>query len=147
MVSADRGRLSAADCYFRESRALAERVGDAYLRGLCLVNHAEVDVMRQQFENARQRAEEALALFDQLGARSAKADAYRIIGMMYRETGRTVLAASRLRSAIELAAAAGALLGEAGAAREVALLLQAVGRDPEGLALFYPASRRFTPRA
>src|SRR3989442_398297 len=41
MVSADRGWLNAADCYFRESRALAERVGDAYLRGLCLVNHAE----------------------------------------------------------------------------------------------------------
>jgi len=53
MVSADRGRLSAADCYFRESRALAERVGDVYLRGLCLVNHAEVDVMRQRFEDAR----------------------------------------------------------------------------------------------
>src|SRR5438876_2536145 len=32
MVSADRGWLNAADCYFRESRALAERVGDAYLR-------------------------------------------------------------------------------------------------------------------
>src|SRR5439155_387495 len=105
MVSADRGRLSAADCYFRESRALAERVGDVYLRGLCLVNHAEVDVMRQRFEDARQRAEEALALFDQLGARSAKADAYRVIGMVYRETGRTVLAESRLRSAIELAVA------------------------------------------
>src|SRR6266566_1858285 len=28
MVSADRGWLNAADCYFRESRALAERVGD-----------------------------------------------------------------------------------------------------------------------
>src|SRR5439155_986230 len=98
MVSADRGRLSAADCYFRESRALAERVGDVYLRGLCLVNHAEVDVMRQRFEDARQRAEEALALFDQLGARSAKADAYRVIGMVYRETGRTVLADSRLPS-------------------------------------------------
>src|SRR5216117_1924476 len=96
MVSADRGRLSAADCYFRESRALAERVGDAYLRGLCLVNHAEVDVMRQRFEDARQRAEEALALFDQLGAQSAKAEAYRVIGMVYRETGRIVLAESRL---------------------------------------------------
>src|SRR5881296_140984 len=143
MVSADRGRLSAADCYFRESRALAERVGDAYLRGLCLVNHAEVDVMRQQFENARQRAEEALALFDQLGARSAKADAYRIIGMMYRETGRTVLAESRLRSAIELAVAAGAVLGEAEASRELALLYQSMGRNQDALRLLSTASRLF----
>jgi putative nucleotidyltransferase with HDIG domain len=143
MVSADRGRLNAADCYFRESRALAERVGDVYLRGLCLVNHAEVDVMRQRFESARQQAEEALALFDQLGARSAKADAYRVIGMVYRETGRAVLAESRLRSAIELAVAAGAVLGEAEASRELALLYQAMGRNQEALRLLNTASRLF----
>src|SRR5437667_150837 len=147
MVSADRGWLNAADCYFRESRALAERVGDVYLRGLCLVNHAEVDVMRQRFENGRQKAEEALALFDQLGARSAKADAYRVIGIVYRETGRTVLAESRLRSAIELAVAAGAALGEAEASRELAVLYQAMGRNQDALRLLNTASRRFQRRA
>src|SRR6266566_3007000 len=131
MVSADRGWLNAADCYFRESRALAERVGDVYLRGLCLVNHAELDVTRQRFEDARQKAEEALAVFDQLGVKSAKAEAYRVIGMVYRETGRIVLAESRLRSAIELAVAAGAVLGEAEASRELALLYQAMGRNQE----------------
>ena len=84
MVNADRGQLTAAECYFRESRALAERTGDAYLQGLCLVNHAEVDVAHQRFENARQGAEAALALFDRLGARAPKADAYRVIGTVYR---------------------------------------------------------------
>src|SRR6266550_1534802 len=143
MVSADRGRLHAADCYFRESRALAERTGDVYLRGLCLVNHAEVDVASQRFENARQKAEEALALFDQLGARSAKADAYRVIGMVYRETGRVVLAESRLRSAIDLAVAAGAVLGEAEASRELALLYQSMGRNQDALRLLSTASRLF----
>jgi len=143
MVSADRGRLTAADVYFRESRALAERVGDVYLRGLCLVNHAEVDVMCQRFENARQKAEEALALFDQLGVRSAKADAYRVIGMVYRETGRVVLAESRLRSAIELAVAGDAVLGEAEASRELALLYQAMGRNQDALRLLDTASRLF----
>src|SRR3989441_408398 len=143
MVSADRGWLNAADCYFRESRALAERVGDVYLRGLCLVNHADVDVMRQRFENAQQKAEEALALFDQLGARSAKADAYRVIGIVYRETGRIVLAESRLRSAIELAVAAGAALGEAEASRELAVLYQAQGRNQDALRLLNTASRLF----
>src|SRR5438477_124685 len=98
---------------------------------------------RQRFEDARQRAEEALALFDQLGARSAKADAYRVIGMVYRETGRTVLAESRLRSAIELAVAAGAVLGEAEASRELALLYQAMGRNQEALRLLNTASRLF----
>src|SRR2546428_609620 len=143
MVSADRGWLNAADCYFRESRALAERVGDVYLRGLCLVNHAELDVTRQRFEDARQKAEEALAVFDQLGAKSAKAEAYRVIGMVYRETGRIVLAESRLRSAIELAATAGAVLGEAEASRELALLYQAMARNQEALRLLNTASRLF----
>jgi len=78
--------------------------------------------------DARQKAEEALAVFDQLGAQSAKAEAYRVIGMVYRETGRIVLAESRLRSAIELAATAGAVLGEAEASRELALLYQAMAR-------------------
>jgi len=143
MVSADRGHLAAADCYFRESRTLAARAGDAYLEGLCLVNHAEVDVARQRFEGARQDAEEALALFDQLGARGPKADAYRVIGMVYRETGRSALAESRLRMAIELAAGAGSPLGEAEANHELALLCQSMGRNPEALQLLNAAYRLF----
>ncbi len=143
MVSADRERLEAADCYFRESRALAERVGDVHLQALCLVNHAEVDVARQRFENARQSAEHALSLFDQLGARGAKADAYRVIGMVYRETGRLTLAESRLRAAIELARDAGSVLNEAEASRELALLCQVMGRNQEALRLLNSAHRLF----
>ena len=143
MVSTDRGRLDAADCYFQESRAFAERVGDVHLWALCLVNHAEVHVARQRFEDARQNAESALALFDQLGVRAAKADAYRVIGMVYRETGRPALAESRLRSAIDLARAAGSVLGEAEASRELALLHQGMGRNEEALRLLNAAYRLF----
>ncbi len=77
MASADLGLYPEADKYFLESRALAERSRDVYLQGLCMVNEAEVDVARQRFEDARNNAEGALALFDQLGARRPKADAYR----------------------------------------------------------------------
>ncbi|HEX9610474.1 MAG TPA: HD domain-containing phosphohydrolase [Gemmatimonadales bacterium] len=143
MISADREQFAAADFYFRESRALAETTGDVYLRGLCLVNHAEADVARQRFENARQNAEEALALFDQLGARGPKHDAYRVIGMVYRETGRPALAESRLRSAVEFAVAAGSALGEAEASRELALLYQLMGRNQEALRLLNAAYRLF----
>lgn len=143
MVSTDRGRLDAADCYFQESRAFAERVGDVHLWALCLVNHAEVHVARQRFEDARQNAESALAVFDQLGVRAAKADAYRVIGMVYRETGRPALAESRLDSAIVLARAAGAVLGEAEASRELALLYHAMGRNEEALRLLNAAYRLF----
>jgi putative nucleotidyltransferase with HDIG domain len=143
MVSADRGRLDAADCYFRESRAFAERVGDVHLWALCLMNHAEVHVARQRFEDARQNAESALGVFDQLGVRAPKADAYRVIGMVYRETGRPALAESRLKSAIDLASAAGSVLGEAEACRELAILHQAMGRNEEALRMLNAAYRLF----
>src|SRR6266571_2996846 len=126
MVSADRELFDEADRYFRESRAIAERAGDAYLQALCLVNQADVDAARQRFENARQNAETALALFDQLGAHGAKANAYRVIGVVYRETGRLALAESRLRSAIELA-----------------LLYQGMGRNQDALRLLNTAYRLF----
>ena len=143
MVSADRGQFAAADCYYRESRALAEKVGDRYLRGLCLVNHAEVDVACQRFENARQNAEEALAIFDQLGVRGPKHDAYRVIGMLYRETDRAALAEARLLSAVQLAIEAGSVLGEAEAWREAALLYQKMGRNQEALTSLSTAHRLF----
>jgi putative nucleotidyltransferase with HDIG domain len=139
MVSADRELFDEADRYFSASRAIAERTGDVHLQGLCLVHHAEVDVARQRFENARQNAEAALALYDQLGARGAKAEAYRVLGMMYREAGRPALAESRLRSAMDLAVAAGSVLNEAEAARELALLFQATERNQEALRLLNKA--------
>ncbi|PYO69264.1 MAG: hypothetical protein DMD37_02820 [Gemmatimonadetes bacterium] len=143
MASADLGLYPEADKYFLESRALAERSRDVYLQGLCLVNQAEVDVARQRFENARNNAEAALALFDQLGARRPKADAYRVLGMVYRESGRPSLAESRLRSAIELSVANGSVLGEAEASHELALLYQAMGRNQKALRLLNAAYRLF----
>ena len=143
MVSVDRGMFAAADTYFRESRVLAARTGDVYLQGLCLVNRAEMDVARQRFENARQDAEASLALFDRLGARGPKADAYRVIGTVYRETSRPALAESRLRAAIELAATTGSVLSEAEASRELALLYQTMGRNQEALTFLNRAYRLF----
>jgi len=63
--------------------------------------------------------------------------------MVYRETGRPALAESRLRSAIDLASAAGSALGEAEASRELALVHQAMGRNVEALRLLNAAYRLF----
>src|SRR5881628_3111867 len=143
MASADRERFDEAEHYFRRSHEIAERAGDAYLGGLCLVNHAKVHVARERYEDARRDAEAALAVFDQVGAESAKADAYRVLGMVYRETGRPALAESRLKSAIELAVGAGSVLNEAEASRELALVYQAMGRNQEALSLLNAAHRLF----
>jgi putative nucleotidyltransferase with HDIG domain len=132
-----------AEGYFQQSYEIAERAGDAHLQGQCLVNHSEVHVVRGHYEEARRNAEAALAIFDQLDARSDKSEAYRIIGMVYRETGRAALAESRLRSAIELAVSAGSVLNEAEASCELALLYQAMGRNQEALTLLNAAHRLF----
>ena len=62
-----------------------------------LVHHAEVLIATQRYDEARRNAESALAMLDQFGAQGAKAEAYRLIGVVYRETGRPALAESRLR--------------------------------------------------
>ncbi len=143
IVSTDRGEFDRADGYFTASYEIAARAGDVQLEGLCLVNHAEVHIARARYEDARRNAEAALALFDQLDARSFKAAAYRMLGVVYRETGRSALAESRLRSAIELAVSAGAVLAEAEASRELAILYQANGRNQEALSLLNAAHRLF----
>lgn len=143
MVSADRNRLDQADRFFRESREIAQRVGDVHLQGLCLINHAEVHVARQQYEDARVDGEAALDLFDQVGGNAEKSGAYRVIGMVYREIGRTALAEARLQRAIELATGAGSVLNQAEATRELAILYQATGRNQDALRFLNLAHRLF----
>jgi response regulator RpfG family c-di-GMP phosphodiesterase len=133
MVNADRGRLEAAACYYQESYAIAERTANTYLQGLCLVNHGEVEVARQRYDVARQKAESALRLFDRMGAQSPKSSAYRVIGMAHRETGRATLAETSLETAIDVARASGSLLNEAEASRELALLYQGMNRNHDAL--------------
>ncbi|PYO98883.1 MAG: hypothetical protein DMD60_02995 [Gemmatimonadetes bacterium] len=143
MASADLQQFDEAERYFRQSYEIAERAGDVHLQGLCLVNHADVHLVRERYEDAQRNAEAALVTFDRLDALSDKADAYRVLGMVFRETGRPALAEARLRSAIELAVSAGAVLHEAEASRELALLLQAMGRNQEALTLLNAAHRLF----
>lgn len=143
MVSADKKLLDDAETYFQQSLSIAERAGDVRLQGLCLLNHAEVHVARQRFEEGRKNAEAALAIFDQLGARDHKASAYRVIGVVYRETGRPALAESRLRSSIELSVTASSVTNEAEATMELAVVYQSMGRNQEALALLNSAHRLF----
>ncbi len=143
MVSADRQLYREADTYFRETVAVAKQTGDAHLCGLGLANHAEVHVARQRYDDALRCAEEALRVFDEIGARGAKSEAYRVVGMVYRETGRPLLAESRLRAAIETAVSAGSVLAEAEATRELAVLYQAIGRNEDALANLNGAHKLF----
>jgi len=144
MVSAQRRLLDEADRYFARSYAIARRADDVYLQGLCLLNHAEVFFARERYEAARRNAEDALGLFDQVDGGVLRAQAYRIIGMVYRETDRPALAEARLRSAIELAVDAGSVLNEATARRELAVLYQGMARNQDALMLLNEAHALFS---
>ena len=143
MVSAQRQLLDEADRYFTQSYEIAVRVQDTYLQGLCLLNHAEVYFARERYEQARRNAETALGLFEQVDSGVLRAQAYRVIGMVYRETGRPALAEARLRSALELAMTTGSVLNEATTRRELAILYQAMGRNQDALRLLNEAHALF----
>jgi putative nucleotidyltransferase with HDIG domain len=100
-------------------------------------------VARQAYGPAHESAEQALAVFNKLDARLDKADAYRVLGMVYRETGRPVLAEARLKGAIDLARGSDSVLSEAEASRELARLYQDMGRNQEALTLLNAAHRLF----
>lgn len=144
MVSSDRRLWDEADRHFVRSLEITRQVGDVHLEGLCLLNHSEVHVARQRFEEARTGAEQALAIFDRLGARLDVADACKVLGVVFRETGRFTLAESRLQSAIEQAVETGSVLSEAEASRELARLYQTTGRNQEALQLLNAAHRLFS---
>jgi tetratricopeptide (TPR) repeat protein len=143
MVSADCEQWDEADRYFRLSLGIARAIGDIHLEGLGLLNHAEVHLARQDYDQARQNAEMALGIFDQLGCQLDKADAYKVIGRAYRQMGRYPLAESRLRTAMELAVSTGSVLSEAEAAREMALLYQSMDRKQEALSYLNVARTLF----
>jgi putative nucleotidyltransferase with HDIG domain len=143
MACADRELFDEAARYFTQSLEITRRTGDVYLQGLTLGEYADVHLECQRIEEARQTAEQALAIFDRLGAGAEKSGAYRVIGAVYRETSRPALAEARLRAALEQAVAAGSLLHEAEASRELALLCQMMGRNQEALGLLTAAHRLF----
>lgn len=140
---ADRALWAEADASFRASLEIAESIGDVNLRGLALLNRTEVHIARQEFDAGKHSAEEALRIFDELGARDLKAEAYKFIGVIYRETGRPQLAEARLKTAVELSREIGAVLAQAEATRELAVLYSQMGRNQDTLKLLNASLRLF----
>ncbi len=134
-IRADQRDWLAAHGSYQEAAALARRAGNWHLEGLCLLNHAEVDLANDRFDEVRRQAEAAATIFERLGARVDHADAFRMLGVAYRFLHRPTLAESRLQSAVEMATSAGSALAEAECCRDLALLYAESDRTTEALAL------------
>lgn len=143
LIASNRGELAEAEASLSRSAVIAEKIEDVHLEGLCWLNLAAVAHKAQQFGDALKRAEASLAIFEQLGCQADKADAYKVIGMVFRDTGRPVLAEERLRGAAQVARETRSVLTEAESSRELALLYQGLGRNQEALGLLNHAHGLF----
>jgi putative nucleotidyltransferase with HDIG domain len=143
MIASQRGELAEAEASLSRSAVMAAQIEDVHLEGLCWLNLATVSHKAQQFGDALKRAEASLSIFEQLDCQADKADAYKVIGMIFRDTGRPVLAEARLRAAAQIALQTTSVLTEAESSRELALLYQNLGRNQEALRLLNHAHGLF----
>jgi tetratricopeptide (TPR) repeat protein len=143
MVHADRHDWDSGDREFVQATELADRSGNQHLKGLCLLNRAEVHLAHERFDVVRDLAEGALGIFRALDARRDEAGALRLLGVVDRHLRHPTLAESRLRSALEIAEATGQRLLVAETSRDMALLCQDTGRGAEALKWLTRAEKVF----
>jgi HD-GYP domain-containing protein (c-di-GMP phosphodiesterase class II) len=143
MISSDLRQWTQAEEYFAASLRAVQRTGDLHLRGLALLNRAEVLLALGRLAQARLSADAAAGIFDELHAPPELADAHRVLGIVSRESGDLPQARTRLRFAVEVAGSSGSPWGEAEAMRELAVVCALSGRRSEALELAIAAGRVF----
>jgi putative nucleotidyltransferase with HDIG domain len=143
MVRVDLGELDLAEESFDEALALADHLQDAVLLGLVEINRTELYLARYDFSRARECCDQAFEIFGRLGRDAGLAEAYKLYGVLYRETGKGVLADAHFSSAVELAAQSQDRLLEAEALSEWALLHLAEERNREALRCLNQAHHLF----
>jgi tetratricopeptide (TPR) repeat protein len=140
-ISLDRRRWQDAERYLRLCLLALQHAGDLHLRGLATLNRAEALVALGRVREARLAAETATQIFEELHSPRDLCDAYRILGAVSRHEGQLGQAQSKLRLAIEVAAAERCAMTEAEASRELAMVLALQGRRDEASATMSGAAR------
>jgi tetratricopeptide (TPR) repeat protein len=140
VISIDLRRWADADHYLRLCLQAVNLTGDLHLRGQAVMNHAEALTGLGRLREARVAAETAASIFDELHAPLELADAYRVLGAVFRRLGELPTAQSRLRVAIEVASTSRCALSEAEATRELALVLAGLGRRADAAELMGQAA-------
>jgi len=143
MIDTDQRRWDEAEAHFARSLDIALSLEDAHLEGLCRLNQGEVLHALERFDAAYENVSGALRIFNRLGCEPDKAGAYKLLGMIYRDTNRVSLAEARLGSAVELFQTCGSPLGQAEASRELALLYGQTGQSRQALSLLTDAHKLF----
>jgi diguanylate cyclase (GGDEF)-like protein/putative nucleotidyltransferase with HDIG domain len=144
MVYTDTERWDEAELSYREAIELVRDLRDVALRVQIEVNVVEMWVARRDFARARDTADAAMELAAQMGDAQIPGDAYRLLGVIERESGDLTRAESMLQRSAELAAARQDMLLMAETSREQAEVHRRQGRNRETLQALNRAHQLFT---
>jgi len=144
MVYTDTERWDEAELSYREAIELVRDLRDIGLRVQIEVNVVEMWVARRDFQRARAAADAAMELASQMGDAHIPGDAYRLLGVIERESGDLTSAESMLERAAEVAAARQDMLLMAETSREQAEVHRRQGRNRETLQALNRAHQLFT---
>jgi len=144
MLYTDTERWEEAEDAYREAIELVRDLGDIGLRVQIEVNAVEMWVARGEIAKAHAAADAAMALASELGDTHIPGDAYRLMGVIARESDDLPQAEALLNRAAEVAAARQDLLLLAETAREQAEVHRRQGRNRETLQALNHAHRLFT---
>lgn len=144
MVYTDTERWDEAEGAFSEAVERVRDLGDVGLRVQIEVNVVEMWVARGDIPKARAAADAAMALASELGDAHVPGDAYRLMGVIARESGDLMQAESLLERAAEAASSRQDLLLLAETAREQAEVHRRQGRNRETLQALNRAHQLFS---
>jgi putative nucleotidyltransferase with HDIG domain len=113
LLHSDVGEWAAAELSYNAAYQLAERESDHPSMAKIECNRANLFLMRQQFERARECCEKAFRIFSRLGSDSGLGAVHRYYGILYRETGKVQMAHVHFSLALKLARACDSALLEA----------------------------------
>jgi putative nucleotidyltransferase with HDIG domain len=137
------GELNEAAGYLDAALALALQVGDVVRAGGVHINRAELFIARGELDRAREACDEGFEIFSRLEDRPRQAEALKIYGIIYRESGKLHLATIHLQQAIDITRRTNPLL-EAQAQRELSRVLRLQGRNRQALEALNRSHALFT---
>lgn len=147
MISSDQLDWEAASQYFEQGRRAAQDAEDDHLRGLCLMNRMKALTALKRFDAAQLAGETALSIFEELRAPGPLADVQRMLGVVFRETGRLSLAQQRLELAVELSGESGSPASQSEALCEAGRLHARLGHLDQASDLLGRATARLSDSA
>jgi putative nucleotidyltransferase with HDIG domain len=144
MAHLDLEKWDEAEACFDRAFALADRARDVNTLGGIEINRAELYIKRGAYDRARESCDGAFEIFGRLESQTGLAEVYKIYGVLFRQTGKPVLADTHFKQAIELAKECRVPLLEAETLNEWALAHLVQERNSQALFCLNSAHRTFS---